>query len=216
MDFRYYAGQIVPQKGAGMRRYQRGIIGAIITVGLVFGFNQPAAADHHGAHVVVAPGAVAPRVGPSYLYPDPALTPGAVNPNISQANIDQTICNPQWSTKSIRPPVTYTNGLKAKQLAAARYTDKSASHYEEDHFISLELGGNPTDEKNLWPEPWGTPATPLTSRGPFPVSVVGAKSKDQVENALHKEVCAGTLTLQEAQHIISTDWFKYYRDTLLK
>jgi len=199
-----------------MRRYRHVILGAIVTVGMVFGINQPAAPNHHGAHVVVPPGTAGPRVGPSYLYPDPTLTAGSVNPNISQANIHETICNPQWSTTSIRPPVTYTNRLKAKQLTAARYTDKTPSDYEEDHFISLELGGNPTDERNLWPEPWGTPATPLTSRGPFPASVVGAKSKDQVENALHKEVCAGTLTLEEAQRIISTDWFKYYRDRLLK
>ena len=32
-------------------------------------------------------------------------------------------------------------------------------------------------------------------------------------NQLHKEVCAGTLTLHEAQQIIATDWFLYYRDT---
>ena len=28
--------------------------------------------------------------------------------------------------------------------------------------------------------------------------------------------CHGTMTLQEAQHIIATDWFKYYRDHVLK
>ena len=36
---------------------------------------------------------------------------------------------------------------------------------------------------------WGTPGTPLTSRGPFPPHLVGAKAKDAVENELHKEVC---------------------------
>jgi len=87
-------------------------------------------------------------------------------------------------------------------------SDKTPSHYEEDHLISLELGGNPRDPKSLWPEMWGTPGTPLTSRGP--------KAKDAVENELHKEVCAGMLTLQEAQQIIVTDWFKYYRDHVLK
>jgi len=191
-------------------------LGLIASVAVLFGSPEPASARHHGAHVVVAPNESGPRVGPSYLYPDPTLTPGVTNPDITQANVRQTICNPQWSTRSIRPSVTYTNTLKASQLAAVRYIDKAPSHYEEDHFISLELGGNPTDEKNLWPEPWGTPANPLTSRGPFPPDVVGAKAKDAVENALHKEVCAGTLTLKEAQNIISTDWFKYYRDKVLK
>ena len=71
----------------------------------------------------------------------------------------------------------------------------------------LELGGHPRDPKNLWPEMWGTPGTPLTSRGPFPPHLVGAKARDAVENQLHKEVCAGTLTLQEAQHIIAIDGF---------
>jgi len=139
-----------------------------------------------------------------------------VNPDITQATIDQTICNLNWSTKIICPPASYTNTLKQQQLAASRFKDKTPSHYEEDHLISLELGGHPRDPKNLWPEMWGTPANPLTSRGPFPPDVVGAKSKDAVENALHKEVCAGTLTLKEAQDIISTDWFKYYRDKVLK
>jgi hypothetical protein len=156
------------------------------------------------------------RVGPNYLYPDPAVTPGVVNPDITQTNIGQTICNPNWSTKTIRPPVSYTNNLKRQQLADLKRKDQTPSHYEEDHFISLELGGHPRDPKNLWPEMWGTPATPLTSRGPFPSHLVGAKSKDAVENALHKEVCAGTLTLDEAQRIIVTDWFKYYRDNVLK
>jgi hypothetical protein len=37
-----------------------------------------------------------------------------------------------------------------------------------------------------------------------------------VENALNTAVFTGTMTLQEAQHIISTDWFEYYRDHVLK
>jgi hypothetical protein len=60
------------------------------------------------------------------------------------------------------------------------------------------------------------PRNPLTASGPFPSHLVGAKTKDQVENALHKAVCDAALTLQEAQHIIVTDWLKYYRDHVLK
>ena len=46
--------------------------------------------------------------------------------------------------------------------------------------------------------------------------MVGAKTKDRIENALHRAVCDGELTLQEGQRIIVTDWFKYYRDNVLK
>ena len=177
------------------------------------GLHQAEAA-HHGSHVVVPPGQPAPRVGPSYLYPDPETTPGVTNPRVTQANIQLTICVRGW-TATIRPPVSYTNALKKQQLRGVRFTDKNPAHYEEDHFISLELGGNPRDAKNLWPEMWGTPGTPLTSRGPVPPSLVGAKAKDKTETALNTAVCNGTMTLQEAQQIIKTDWFKYYRDHVL-
>src|SRR5467141_630359 len=184
-------------------RVRSALLCVLIAAGLVGTAPAAQAQTHH-------------HVGPTYLYPDPVATPGVVNPDITQANISATICNPAWSTRTIRPPVSYTNTLKQQQLATSRSKDKAPSHYEEDHFISLELGGHPRDPRNLWPEMWGTPATPLTARGPFPPHLVGAKSKDAVENALHKEVCAGTLTLQEAQDIIRTDWFKYYRDKVLK
>jgi hypothetical protein len=63
------------------------------------------------------------RVGPSYLYPDHAIAPGLVNPAIAQANIHQTICSPTWSTKSIRPPATYTTHLNADPRLALASAD---------------------------------------------------------------------------------------------
>ena len=56
------------------------------------------------------------RIGPSELYPDPAMTPGATNPDITQRNIQETICNRKWSTKLIRPAREHTSKLKRKQL----------------------------------------------------------------------------------------------------
>jgi len=156
------------------------------------------------------------HAGPSYLYPDHATTPGLVNPDITQANISETICSTQWSTGTVRPPSSYTDRLKRQQLAKSHLTDKLPAHYEEDHLVSLELGGHPRDPRNLWPERWGTPGHPLTHVGPFPAHLVGAKAKDATEGALKQEVCHGTLTLREAQFIIGTDWFKYYRDKVLK
>ena len=72
---------------------------------------HPAVASHHGSHVVVPPGHPAPRVGPSYLYPDPETTPGVTNPEVTQANIQQTICVTGWAA-TIRPPHSYTDTLK--------------------------------------------------------------------------------------------------------
>ena len=39
------------------------------------------------------------RVGPAEIYPDPTMTPGAANPDITQGNIQSTICSREWSTR---------------------------------------------------------------------------------------------------------------------
>jgi hypothetical protein len=152
-----------------------------------------------------APGSqvVPAHVGPPDIYPDPARTPGAINPSITQENIHETICNPRWSTRSIRPDVSFTNHLKVEQIREYGYADSRTRDYEEDHFIPLELGGNPTDPRNLWPEPFETS-----------ISDGGAHAKDKVENYLHAEVCSGALTLEQAQHEIAEDWYRVYETSV--
>jgi hypothetical protein len=125
------------------------------------------------------------------VIPNPDLTPGVANPAVTQDNIKQTICVSGW-TKTIRPSVAYTNALKRQQLMADGYSDKNLQDYEEDHLISLEIGGHPTNSGNLWPELWN---------GPW-----GAHAKDKLENRLHAEVCAGRLSLADAQAAIRGDW----------
>jgi hypothetical protein len=114
------------------------------------------------------------------ILADPVRTPGVLNPDVAQANIRSTICRHGW-TDTIRPPTSYTNELKRKQMRQYGETG-SLSDYQEDHLISLELGGNPTDPRNLWPEPYPR-----------------ASAVDQIENELNGEVCSGQLTLAEAQ-----------------
>jgi hypothetical protein len=58
------------------------------------------------------------RLGPTELYPDSVRTPGYANPDITQDNIAENLCSPTWSTRTIRPPTSYTNPLKLKQMAA--------------------------------------------------------------------------------------------------
>src|SRR6267378_7339183 len=72
-----------------MRRPRSLATAAALIVAAIFG---TASAGHHGAHVVVAPGQPAPRAGPSYLYPDPALTPGVPNPQVTQFNVEPMAC----------------------------------------------------------------------------------------------------------------------------
>src|SRR2546423_2086026 len=51
----------------------------------------------------------------SPYHADITRTPGVLNPDVTQANIATTICVSGW-TKTIRPPTSYTNELKLKQM----------------------------------------------------------------------------------------------------
>ncbi|MGC8633756.1 MAG: hypothetical protein ACP5VP_03705 [Candidatus Limnocylindrales bacterium] len=134
--------------------------------------------------------------------PNPSLTPGATYPAVTQATIRTTICVTGW-TATVRPPSSYTTALKRTQLVLYGDTDRNLADYEEDHLIPLELGGAPSDPKNLWPEPY---AVRLRDGTP-----VGARVKDQLEDALHALVCRGTMPLAQAQELIRVDWITAWR-----
>ena len=119
------------------------------------------------------------RSAPAVLA-SPTRTPGVLNAEVTQATIGATICTHGW-TATVRPPTSYTSGLKLRQMA--EYGEAgSPTAYQEDHLISLELGGDPTDPRNLWPEPYPR-----------------ASQVDRIENELNAQVCAGSLSLAEAQ-----------------
>jgi hypothetical protein len=141
----------------------RALVGAAVLLAVI------ALVLHLGQHVGVPP-----------VVADPVRTPGVLNPDVTQATIGSTICVTGW-TRTIRPSTEYTNALKRKQMRAYRETG-AASDYQEDHLISLELGGHPTDPRNLWPEPYPR-----------------ASQVDTIENDLNRQVCDGSLALAEAQ-----------------
>jgi hypothetical protein len=126
---------------------------------------------------------------PSVILSNPKITPGRLNPNVQQATIKKTICKSGW-TKTIRPPVSYTNKLKIQQMVLYGETG-SPSMYEEDHFIPLELGGAPRNPKNLWPEPRSQ-----------------SKLSDPLENQLKRKVCKGSMKLATARATI-----RLFKDT---
>lgn len=186
-----------------------------------------------GSHV---PGGLA---GPTEIYPNRRMTPGATNPDITQNNISETICSRRWSTRSIRPPASYTNRLKKQQMIEYGDTvmqtraelvnpttgkvdfhrcvpnSNSKACYEEDHLIPLEIGGAPRDPNNLWPEPFNTQVNGV---------VIGAHEKDVVEGFVHDEICYGipyskrnshieataSIPLKRGQEILARDWYACY------
>ncbi len=142
--------------------------------------NQPASGSCH------------PRGRGLDELPDRRCTPGAVNPEVTQATIGRTICRSGW-TATVRPPESVTEPEKIASLHA--YGEWPPSAYEYDHFVPLELGGAVNDPRNLWPEP------DYSSGAGFYLN-----PKDRVESALKRRVCAGQMSLAEAQRAIATNW----------
>ena len=101
---------------------------------------------------------------------------GATNPAVTQADIAQTICVKGW-TATIRPTRREAWSLKRNLLQG-----RKAKGLILDHVVPLEVGGAPRDLANLQ----------LQTRA-------AATRKDRIENRIHREVCAGTMTLQSGQ-----------------
>ena len=105
-------------------------------------------------------------------------------------------------TATIRPPTSYTTALKVRQLATYGFGDRRLADYEEDHLVSLELGGSPTSAKNLWPEPHHIRIGGLD---------LGSYTKDALETHLKSLVCAGKITLAKARTEIAWNWVAYWK-----
>jgi hypothetical protein len=123
--------------------------------------------------------------------PDAKCTPGAIDPSVTQANIQTTICKPGYATAKRKG--YDARKVKKEGMKAYGYTD-SPSNYQNDHVISIELGGSVYSPENQWPER-------LTGKW-------NAHDKDRVENALRRAVCAGKLSLLQAQEMITHNWEK--------
>lgn len=129
--------------------------------------------------------------------PNLLVTPGSVRSELTK----EQICTIQWG-KDVRH-VTESMKKDVFQLYAysgnddARCVGTGSRRCEIDHLISRELGG--ADEvSNLWPQAYGT--TPWN-----------AVMKDRLENRLHKEMCAGTITLEQSRDSLVNDWREAYK-----
>ena len=128
--------------------------------------------------------------------PNPSITPGAIDPAVTPDNLHDTVCVRGYTAK-VRPDKRVTNRLKREQIRQYRYADTNPQHYEQDHLIPLSIGGNPTDPKNLWPQP---------REGEW-----GAEQKNDLEFVAYRLVCSGQLNLQEAQQRIAANWIEAYQ-----
>ena len=130
------------------------------------------------------------------VLPNPRCTPGKTDPRVTQANIQQTVCVPGY-TATVRPPVSVSDAMKQKMAVLQGIVPFDPAQYEGDHLIPLCAGGFPgslDDTNNFWDEPRS--------------GTNNASNKDAVEASTCKAICAGQLTLEQAQQAFATDWTK--------
>ena len=126
--------------------------------------------------------------GQELARPDPFMTPGAVDPSVTLADI----CTGTTKTRRHVSPAT-----RAKVLRDYNVSDTASVGMEMDHLIPLALGGANT-AANLWPEP-----------------APDYEIKDRLEVEMQRRVCRAyeTLTPAEAEEVlhqeqreIAEDW----------
>ena len=134
----------------------------------------------------------------SQTLPDAKLTPGAVNTQVIAEpgagsylidGVEYNICARDFRTK----PFRHTSAALKKQVCAKYGITRGCPgpRYEIDHDVNLGIGGADV-LANLWVQP-----------------IKQARIKDhQVEDRLPKLVCAGKMSLSDAQACVESDWVK--------
>ncbi|WP_394297232.1 hypothetical protein [Streptomyces rimosus] len=135
----------------------------------------PGPQAHYTVQAQPAPGTCHYRTSRGQPLQDASCTPGTLNPDVTQATLKSTVCHTGGYTSTIRPPMSVTSVEKAANARSYGYT-AGLHDAEYDHLVSLELGGDPNDARNLWVEPPPPGHTP--GSGP-------TNPKDAVENKLH-------------------------------
>lgn len=127
----------------------------------------------------------------AHVLPDPSITPGVMNPNVTPATTAKTTCVHGW-TATVRPPTSFTDKLRNGDTPAG----SKPLDGELDHLVSIEDGGAPADPKNLW---W------MAYHDRY-----GARVKDVLETRVAHLACQGKITLDQARAALSPNWLIGY------
>jgi hypothetical protein len=113
------------------------------------------------------------------LLPDATQTPGLLRP------LTRTeVCAVKWGAD--RRFITLAMKQHVTAAYGRRWEDRACCEF--DHLIPRSLGGADA-EANLYPQPWPE-----------------ARLKDRIEIKLSRLVCAGSVSLEEAQQAMRLNW----------
>src|ERR1700739_4927977 len=140
---------------SGWERSPRIVAGLLLAIAAMTAGGCSTGTVEPGSAPGYAPGSCHARGTGLYALPDPHCTPGAVDPAVTQPDIDATICRAGYAA-AVRPPESVTEPEKLASMAAYGETGPPGE-YEYDHLIPLELGGAGHGPRHLGAAPGGGP-----------------------------------------------------------
>lgn len=114
---------------------------------------------------------------------------------VTQQSVAQTICRPGYAD-TVAPPFDETMALKDRLLASRGIDADDGVGYALDRHVPIVLGGAPDATANFDLLPWGGHA--------------GERRKSLLTVRLKRCVCAGRMSLAEAQAAITGNWSHQY------
>lgn len=114
---------------------------------------------------------------------------------VTQQSVAQTICRPGYAD-TVSPPFDETMALKDRLLAARGIDADDGVGYALDRHVPIVLGGAPDATENFDLLPWGGHA--------------GERRKSLLTVRLKRCVCAGRMSLSDAQAAITGNWSHQY------
>ena len=122
--------------------------------------------------------------GPSGIQkPIESVTPGDV---LTTRTVD--VCTPGWSSEHRE----YLRVAEKRAVLRAYDLPTDTKPSEWDHLISLQLGGD-NGPDNIWPM----------------LNHDQDQRKDRLEGSLHRQVCDGEISLEQAQRDIEEFWLHW-------
>ena len=124
-----------------------------------------------------------------------AQDPRLLDTRVTQESVTDTICRSGYAD-TVAPPFDQTMALKDRMLAARGIDSDEGVGYALDRHVPIVLGGSPDATANFDLLPWGGHA--------------GERRKSLLTVRLKRCVCAGRLTLAQAQAAITGNWVHQY------
>jgi hypothetical protein len=114
---------------------------------------------------------------------------------VTQESVTETICRAGYAD-TVAPPFDDTMALKDRMLEARGIDADEGTRYALDRRVPIVLGGSPDATANFDLLPWGGHA--------------GERRKSLLTVRLKRCVCAGRMTLAQAQAVITGNWVHQY------